>query len=521
MMSLREEAPPYEAPAAGASAPRPDGRPRRAPPAPRPAARAAADERLTEAQLSALWRGRRFPAAALVTRAGVPVTVLHQGRPGRGPGPDFRGAVVRGPSGLTARGDVELHVRASSFRAHGHEGDPAYANVILHVVFDDDCATETPLFGGRTAPVVALAPWVAQRAGELRRWLERPPLWREPCHDAVALLGPAATAAALDGEGDRRFAARSERHRRRADEAGSEQAVYEGLLEALGYGGNAGAMLELARRLPWRRLEESAEAPPHGGPGADECDRLAATPPPAAAPSGVGAARTGRASSTAKPPPAATTTSGERRRLLFEALLLGSAGLLPSARQRASGDRHVVALERASTLAGLTPMPVASWKLWGVRPANAPARRIAAAAALLACAGRPSALLACAGAATTREALAPLLTEATGYWRTHHDPCADACLLPPALIGRGRALELLVNVILPAAAIDPSLGAPARALYAILPRPASYGATRFLEDALASSAERLPLGARRAQGLLALHRDWCTQGGCGRCPLSP
>ena len=98
---------------------------------------------LDERQLSLLWRGQRFPAAALVTRAGVPVQVIFQGRAGRGPGPDFRGALIAGPSGLPLRGDVELHVRASSFRAHGHDRDPAYANIILHVVFDDDDGADT------------------------------------------------------------------------------------------------------------------------------------------------------------------------------------------------------------------------------------------------------------------------------------------------------------------------------------------------------------------------------------------
>ena len=133
--------------------------------------------------------GQRFPEGALVTRHGVPVRVISPGRPGRGPGPDFRNAAIAGPSGVTLRGDIELHVRSSLFRAHGHPADRAYANVVLHVVFDDDTGEDTPLSGGSTAPVVALAPWVARRADELRHWLERPLLWREPCHDAVMRLG--------------------------------------------------------------------------------------------------------------------------------------------------------------------------------------------------------------------------------------------------------------------------------------------------------------------------------------------
>ncbi len=444
---------------------------------------------LTEAQLTALWRGRRFPDGALVTRAGVPVRVIFAGRPGRGPGPDFRGAAIAGPSGATVRGDVELHVRASDFRAHGHERDAAYARVILHLVFEDDTGADTPLFGGGTAPIVALAPWVARRADELRHWLERPLLWREPCHGAVMRLGAEGAAAALDAEGDRRLEARAAEVAAHIAEAGLEQALYERLLAALGFGGNGPPMRALARLLPWELLRSRTAA-------------------------GEPAAR--------------------------EALLLGSAGLLPSQRGHGSAaEPHIAALERAFAASGLPALAATDWRLWGVRPANAPARRLAAAAAVLSSLGAPAAVLRFAEASTASEAIAPLLSLPTpDYWRTHHDPCAGAArgALPPALIGRDRALEILINVALPAAiASGDGAGTDrARALWRALPRPGAYGATRFIERALASEDAgaggaspaptagrvRVPINARRAQGLLALQRDWCERNGCGRCPLS-
>jgi hypothetical protein len=204
------------------------------------------------------------------------------------------------------------------------------------------------------------------------------------------------------------------------------------------------------------------------------------------------------------------------------ALLLGSAGLLPSARvpssrgRSAEGDERLTAMEGVFAASGLAAQRV-EWKLWGVRPPNHPARRIAAAAGLLARLPSPARLLDAAAMAPA-EALAALVVPAWGYWIDHHDAAAAPCRLPPVLLSRSRAIELLVNVILPAAA---ALGQePVEVLFRTLPRPAAYGRTRGLEEALRDTGGRIAINARRAQGLLALNNDWCTQDGCGRCPLS-
>ena len=83
-----------------------------------------------------------------------------------------------------------------------------------------------------------------------------------------------------------------------------------------------------------------------------------------------------------------------------------------------------------------------------------------------------------------------------------------------------------MNAVLPWAAAlaeadgDAERATRVRACFARLPRPGSYGALAFLEANLRSDGRRLPLDARRHQGLLALYKTECTQGGCGRCPLS-
>jgi hypothetical protein len=57
--------------------------------------------------------------------------------------------------------------------------------------------------------------------------------------------------------------------------------------------------------------------------------------------------------------------------------------------------------------------------------------------------------------------------------------------------------------------------------YRALRAPLSYGRTKLIANALSDVAGRsLVRGAAATQGALQMTHDWCTQGGCGRCPLS-
>jgi hypothetical protein len=218
----------------------------------------------SERELYHLWHGQRFPAAALQSGTGRPFRVLHPGRPGRGAGPDFRDAIIAPPAGRVLRGDVELHVRASDFLAHGHGGDRRYDRVALHVVFEDDTNGTTRLRSGRAVPVAALGPWVRRRAEELAAWLAAPALWREPCHDALARLGNDPVLGLLASLGEERFLLRSEAIASHLDQRSPPDVLYNALLEGLAYGASGGSFHQLAGRLPWDALVaavEQADAP--------------------------------------------------------------------------------------------------------------------------------------------------------------------------------------------------------------------------------------------------------------------
>ncbi|MCA6074003.1 DUF2851 family protein [Fulvivirga sedimenti] len=89
---------------------------------------------MQERLLHFIWQHQYFDSFNLKTSTGDPVQVIRPGMHNTNRGPDFLNAelLIRG---LNWRGSVELHVDASQWDQHGHQSDPLYNNVILHVTW--------------------------------------------------------------------------------------------------------------------------------------------------------------------------------------------------------------------------------------------------------------------------------------------------------------------------------------------------------------------------------------------------
>eukprot|EP01034_Spumella_vulgaris_P005853 gene5853-7466_t len=101
---------------------------------------------MKEELLHAAWNFGLFHKQALFTDEGDEVEILHPGMYNKNSGPDFFNGRIR-LGGVTLAGNIEIHVKSDDWYAHGHDNDPAYENVILHVVWD----TGKPTRCGRQA----------------------------------------------------------------------------------------------------------------------------------------------------------------------------------------------------------------------------------------------------------------------------------------------------------------------------------------------------------------------------------
>ena len=89
---------------------------------------------VSERLVQAIWYDQRLQKDKLQTADGRALRVIAPGQWNLEAGPDFLRATLEFDNGPPHTGDVEIHLVEADWKSHGHTGDPAYRNVILHVV---------------------------------------------------------------------------------------------------------------------------------------------------------------------------------------------------------------------------------------------------------------------------------------------------------------------------------------------------------------------------------------------------
>lgn len=220
-----------------------------------------------ERLLQKLWFNGEFDRAKAVTLDGRRVAVRKAGRWNLLGGPDFRGAHLQFGDGPEIIGDVELHLHAEDWAAHGHARDAAYDEVVLHVVlFPPPAGHVTQGAGGRAIPVLVLLPLLLCDLEEYAAQDAVETLAQRPASQILERLGPLPRKelqALLDRQAQERW--RQKRHfaRLRIERLGWAEACHHAALEILGYRFNRAPMLRVAVAHPlaeWSQPTCSPEA---------------------------------------------------------------------------------------------------------------------------------------------------------------------------------------------------------------------------------------------------------------------
>ena len=438
-----------------------------------------------------MWQHQLLKGTELVTEAGEPIRIIYPGRINDGRGADFRDAVMATNSGLM-KGDIEVHVKSSDWRAHRHHLDTAYNRVILHVVMWHNAKVATNLQNGGGVPILALHKYIKDPVSQWSDGVELPASLNMPCLKAAQRLTTGAMAEFLDSAGEERFFSKVAQLEADLAQMGASQCLYQGIMGALGYSKNKLPMLKLARRLPLQVLESVTQ----GEIPDEEC--LARQ----------------------------------------QALLLGTAGLLPWQRpgwcqENKLGDKWIDKLERLWTSLGDTEvMSSDDWHLFKVRPNNSPIRRIVAISYLI-LRYRERGIV---DGVVSLVKEAPLSQGHSGLERglmvtinscgaSHFDFGVGSRIRNRTLLGSQRAADIAVNVLLPFIVAwsrltsQPELEQKSLGLYHRYPRLAVNTVERHMRGQLGLSSS-LVSSARRQQGLVHIYKTRCSQGRCNCCRLA-
>lgn len=421
-------------------------------------------ERVPEVVLARIWNDG-WHSKELRSTSGRRVNVVYRGVWTHSDGPDFRDAMLE-IDGRLLTGSVELHIRSSDWNAHSHHTNPAYDQVVAHIVLEDDLPEPCHGPSGKHIETVVIAPFLSGPIEDFMSGVvpvDLGSLGQQACLPTLAGGHADEIHAVLRREGWRRLSDKQLRFQQAMQVHPPAEVLYRGMLDSLGLTANRAGMEAVADRLPLAVLERiMAQAGPVGG--------LAA--------------------------------------------LLGAGGFLPLSPAHAGlleadvpVDRVEVLWDELARWISIAPVEASTWTLNRVRPLNHPVRRLASMASILASCGDGGllrALLDCSdGACWDR-------------WLAQASPA----------IGNSRRQQMIVNTLAPFFAAFAEVSGNDDLQNRIA--PLWDGLAGGVDDSVARQTLRQITGGKRfrvssaveVQGLHQIGRNGCAHLRCFECPIA-
>lgn len=207
---------------------------------------------MQESFLHFVWKHQRFDLKNLFTTEFQPIELQSVGTHNYDEGPDFLQAKLSIEE-VKWFGSVEIHVNASDWKRHGHDGDPKYNTVVLHVVWNSDaeCWRED----GEKLPALELkgrvSPDLIKRCDEL---VNRPA--EIPCQSQFRQVRQLDKLSMLDLAAVTRLRRKSESVLKllETNKGDWEETAYQLLAQNFGFKKNGEPMLKLAQSLAHKWL---------------------------------------------------------------------------------------------------------------------------------------------------------------------------------------------------------------------------------------------------------------------------
>ena len=338
-----------------------------------------------------LWRTRRFDHRELKTTLGQSVQIHFPGEYNTHAGPDFFNARLSIDGTLWA-GNVEMHILSSEWLDHGHQQDPAYDSVILHVVHRENHPVVLP--DGRRLPCLELDGRIPEGLVARYRQLESAQSWI-PCEFAFNDAPDVIKSQWFDRLLIERLEERTHSLASTLQRCGQqwEEVLYQTIASCYGLKINIQPFEELARSIPLRILQRHRNQPHQ-----------------------------------------------------LEALIFGQAGFLTSSFR----DEWPQLLQREylhlANKYSLVPMDVQQWKFFRLRPTGFPTIRLAQFSSFLI--NKEHLLSQLLSAETVEEIAGFFRATPSEYWHNHYvfDKAAE---LSKKTTSRAFIDLLLINAVAP------------------------------------------------------------------------
>lgn len=286
---------------------------------------------MTEAFLHYVWQFQYFDKSSLLTTSGEEISVFQTGHRNSNAGPDFFHARIK-LGDIEWVGSVEIHIFSSGWTDHHHNTDPAYDNVVLHVVWKNDL--DVLRMDGSPIPTLELGSRISDSLVlQYGRLMRNPDV--VPCAGLLRTVKDVVKYAMLDRAMAERLEMKAAYVLKRLARNNNdwEETAYQTIMKNFGFMVNGEPFLQLAQALPFRVLMRHAD-----------------------------------------------------KDIQVEALLFGQAGFL---QEDVPGDAYYLTLRREyKVLAKKYQLQErrinrAQWRFLRLRPANFPTLRLAQSAALL------------------------------------------------------------------------------------------------------------------------------------------